>query len=381
MLKKFFIPARLVEAKGRWYIEYYQTQPDTGECPRTRLYGGLNRIKDLKERRKVALAMVRELNKEKLPFGWPYQEPVQDDDITTIADAIKLALDAKRALPRKKSFQTLESKVRPLSQYLKEKKWEEKPIKWFTRSKARAFMTWLDEKKNLTGITYNNYVKDLRSVFGEMIKDNLIDENPWSMMPKRQVEDKKRRTFTQKERLEVAAYVRKVDPWLFCAILMQYYCFVRPSEMRRLKFKDLDLHNGVINLPKDKTKNARPRTVTIPKKALDFFMEMDFPSYPVNYFIFGNNMQPHLSKAVGSGTMYRLHQKYLRELMKNGKLNDISGLQFYSWKDTGITDMSQVLDPYRLKDQTGHVKFEVLLRYYHKQERDARVWGMDVDMI
>ena len=50
---------------------------------------------------------------------------------------------------------------------------------------------------------------------------------------------------------------------------------------------------------------------------------------------------------------------------KKGLLEDIKGIEWYSWKDTGITDALKQMNPEYVRQQTDHQKYETLLKYNH----------------
>lgn len=66
-----YLAARLAIKKDRWEIVFYQTDPTDGKRKRHRETGDLNRIKDLRERKKQACALVTKIN-AMLPEGYPY---------------------------------------------------------------------------------------------------------------------------------------------------------------------------------------------------------------------------------------------------------------------------------------------------------------------
>ncbi len=68
-----YIPARLVKAKDRWYVIYYTQNPVTREFIRERKTFKLNRIKDRRERLRLANSIIQDLN-QKLPNGYPWNE-------------------------------------------------------------------------------------------------------------------------------------------------------------------------------------------------------------------------------------------------------------------------------------------------------------------
>jgi hypothetical protein len=72
--------------------------------------------------------------------------------------------------------------------------------------------------------------------------------------------------------------------------------------------------------------------------------------------------------------MYRLHKGILEDLQREGALGDIAGLQWYSWKDTGITEALEQVPILHVQDQAGHHSPEMTLKYRHKKRKNA---GMD----
>lgn len=168
---------------------------------------------------------------------------------------------------------------------------------------------------------------------------------------------------------------------MFIAALLQYHCLIRPVELTRLRFKYFDLQKGVVNLPGDITKNGKPRRATIPKQSLHYLMELNFANYPTNYFVFGKGLNPHASVAVTDNVCYKWHDKYLKELKKAEKLNDTTGLTWYSWKDTGITDIGKKISPIGLKDQAGHESLDTTMIYYHQDEINIEIRDLDSDIL
>lgn len=57
----------------------------------------------------------------------------------------------------------------------------------------------------------------------------------------------------------------------------------------------------------------------------------------------------------------------MERLKKMGKLHDIDGLQWYSWKDTGITENVRKTSPLATKDQAGHADLSMTGKYYHPE--------------
>lgn len=373
-----FFPAELKAHSWRWYISFRALNPITGKLESFRKTYDMNRIKNLKERRSFAMDMVNRLNKELLPSGYPFEDP----DFKSILEAIDEALEVKRELPRKKSFQSIKSKANILKTYLEEKRLGKLDITEWDRTHCRRFMAWVLETRGVSNTTYNTYINQLKTMWMEMVRDKLIGENPWRDMKMKIPEEKKRRILTDGERVAIIQEAKENDWWLYLAILLQYYCFIRPSELRRLLFRDFDLGKGTVTLSREKTKtHRRGRVLTMPSDVLKVFHHQDFVKNPGNWVVFGKSLKPHPNKPCGQNTMSNRHRLIVQKLFEEGKISHMDGLQFYSWKDTGITNLSQQVSPYKLREQTGHVDFEMLLRYYHNSDVNQEMKKVRVDVL
>jgi len=68
-------------------------------------------------------------------------------------------------------------------------------------------------------------------------------------------------------------------------------------------------------------------------------------------------------------------------LQKAGLLHDIEGIQFYSWKDTGIRDHSERVKLIKLRDQAGHGSTEQTLQYYQPYEVNQEIQSLPFELI
>ena len=63
--------------------------------------------------------------------------------------------------------------------------------------------------------------------------------------------------------------------------------------------------------------------------------------------------------------LYKRHLKLLTRLQRAGRLGDIRGLTWYSWKDTGISTHALKVSPLSARDQAGHADMKYTMLYYH----------------
>jgi len=385
MAKKTFVSrARLVKG-ARWYIDYVRFDTETGIETRHRQEFDLNDIEDLRIREEVGERLAKYLqqfiyDKKKIPADAPAR--------LTVAQAVEQVRVLKMALPRKNSRKTYRAICKKLLTWCERMQYGGLPINEFSRKHCRAFWQGLVGSGDYCGRTLNNYLVCLRTVWNVLIEDEIITENPWSRIKPERVGEKKRRPFADQERAIVAAEIERCDYWLFRGVLLQFFCYIRPVELLRLKFKDFDLARGLVTVQSTEAKSWKKRVSTIPKSVLHYFTDGCFEKYPANLFVFGRvPIKPGVwelcpgHEAISDTRLYKRHRKVLERLKEEGKLNDIGGLSWYSWKDTGISMHTRKTSPVATKDQAGHADLSITSVYYHSEPVNLEYRGLENDLL
>lgn len=387
-----FAPAELVKGADRWYIRFYQLEK--GKQIRYRITFNLNRITNLREREQRASALIQKINwwlasgkpakkfnEEAVDRHLAEEAEVNHLEATNIIAAVQLALDIKGTKVRPASVRTYNSVGSLFLDYLRLKHMDDFTIGNFGKKHAVAYLDYCSVKRKVGATTYNNTIQHLRSIFSELVAREYIKSCPWKLVDyKKKVPPKKRRNFTPAEAKIVLTEIKQVNPTLFLAILIQYTCFLRPSEIRTLRFKDINTKDWSIFLSYDNSKDWTDRYVTIPKAFQQYF-DLDFlaKGNPLHY-IFGPGLQPHANLMCFKHEMYNYHKRILHELKKRGALADITGLQFYSWKDTGITNALEQISIVGVQEQAGHSSPEITMKYRHKKRKNEMIdrWKDDL---
>jgi len=373
MAKKTFVArARLVKGT-RWVIDYTRYDPATGAETRHREGFRLNEIEDLRLREEVAARLIESIE----VFATPKAPKVPDKSATTVADAVEFALSMKRRLPRKNSVRKYETVCRSFLKWCAAHHYAHSSISDFGRRHARAYWDQLSTAKKYRGRTLNNYLATLRALWAELVERETVQENPWAKIKTVRNEEKLRRPFTDEERRTVAAYIEQTDYWLFRGVLLQFFCYIRPVEICRLKFADFDLGAGTVTVKEGNAKSWRRQVKTIPASVMHYFRDGVFDRCPANYYLFGRVgdgatavMQP-APRPIDELRPYKRHARILKRLHADGLLvGDISGLTWYSWKDTGISLHTRKTSPVATKDQAGHCSLAITSVYYHADEQN-----------
>lgn len=359
--KPAYLPARVAEKKDRWEIVYYQTDPADGQRKRHRETSDLNRIRDIKERRRQAAAIVARINKM-LPDGYPYQTPVQIEakkTMLTVRQAVEKALDIKLKTDKYETQKDYRSIGGMFLAWADARRVGEWPITDFTRRGALEFMDHIAERPTRKGgavsnRTWNNYKVKISTIFNELVKREYLPENPFRGISKKPVLGKSRRKCTPEERALIAAWLWQHDYFTFLFITLEYYCLLRGTELRRLRAGDFDFQRGVIILDAEKSKTGRERFPTMTAFVREILSDQRFSRIPANFFVFGDGGAPNPRKAWGRGYAWRHLRRCLEALEKEGRVGDTTGISPYSFKDTGITDWLKLLPLPAVMQQAGH---------------------------
>lgn len=351
-----FLPAALVQGKTRWYIKFHQTNPLTGKRQRFRFTFELNRIKGKRQRIQEARRLINEIN-AMLPVGYPYTDIMDNPKaFSSLEAALRIAERIKCDTDRGYTVKDYKSCTKIFLQWAAGRGYDQQYISKFTKGMALEFLDYVKFERGASNRTYNNYIIRTKALFYALVDREYITENPFKgILPKRN-EPKKRRPFEDDEKKVVAEYIKENHYWLYLALLLQFYCYIRPIELTRLRFKFFNLNDGTIDMPADTTKSKKRRIITIPLIIIHHFFDKRFTDNSGSYLLFGDHLKPAPGANVGEKVrydrMYKMHKRVLRQLQKAGTLQNIDGLTWYSWKDTGATDSDVSI--YADMQQMGH---------------------------
>lgn len=382
--KNIALRARLVKSSARWYIDFTRFDSETGTETRHRQDFDLNDISDLRIREEVGQRLARYIE---VFAPEPRKKPAIETPGQTVRQAVEYAVGLKKALPRKNSRKTYVAIGKKLLAWCERVQYAGLPVRDFGRRHSRAFWDHIAGSGEYRGRSLNNYLVCLRTLWNELQAREIVTENPWTKIKPERVGEKVRRPFTDQERRTVAAEIERTDYWMFRGVLLQFFCYVRPVELLRLRFKNFDLGRGMVTVESSEAKTWKKRVVTIPKSILHYFTDGIFDKHPTNYYLFGRkqigprswSLEPATTQ-ISECRMYKRHRRVLERLRDAGKLGDITGLHWYSWKDTGISMHTRKTSPVATKDQAGHADLSITSVYYHAEPVNVEYRGLENDL-
>ena len=359
-----FYPPRLVEGKV-WYIVYYVVNPLTDELQRIRIK--FNRIKNKGQRRQLARDMMRQLN-DKLESGW---NPLISGNERKTFTPLTVALDDYLKIKGKDSEENSMREYRSLAKFLRNFLADfhlspELPVNQFSEDIAAEMMESL-KLSDIGPQTYNNYLRRLKTLWNWFIEYKYAKRNPFlgfKRYPKK-ILQKIRTTLTRDDRKALFDLLRNENNNYLCICLLCYYCFMRPKEIVLLQVKHLNLNKQFVFVPGTIAKNDKDSVRTIPDAAMPFFKKLPLSGAdPEDYLFSWTNewlFRPGKTQCI-SRYLARYWNDYVRK-----KLGWGLDKQFYSLKDTGMTDMAGYLALPLVQGQADHSSLAITSIYIQKK--------------
>ena len=349
--RKIFVdyqPAELQKGATEWRIVFYAKVPAQNEFKRFR-----KRVPPMspnREREKYAKKMLALIN-QKLDSGWSpfYDNPNnQYKSIDYCADLF-LKMQEKEVqdgIKRPDTLRAWKSFFSNIQKFIEVKRLDIKFVLNIDYFFVNNFLDYIYFEKNNSPSTYNNYLSYIKSFLDWAKNKGYIKQNPADQI--------KTKAKTQKKRVplssEVKQYIKELqqkDFHFYVCCMLTYYCFIRRTELTKLKVSDIHLFESRIVLDGSITKNKKTDCVTIPN-------------------VFLPDLAQHLATANNSDFLFSKDFKTGKTAINPKKISDTwakyrktyrfnDKYQFYSLKDTGIMDLLNAGIPsIKVRDQARH---------------------------
>lgn len=353
-----FRPAEVVHKKET-YVSYYALNPMTGRMERKRIR--CNHVKGKAERLKYARLLCQAVN-ERLYGGWnPFLDELPGAGVT-VAEAVHRFLKAKSRTARERTVETYRSACDMFLQWLKRRGEDGSRCACVTHGTLTAYLAWADSNKNLSNRSWNNYCMFLFTLFDFCKQKGYTASNPAEGLPRRKVDRKVRTVIPPADRKRIKEWFSERIPRYHYVMLMCYRLLVRPNEIVQLRICDIDFKNGLLKIPSTVSKNHGDRVLAVPDDLMGYFRSIE--CFPHKHYIFADCRTFAPGPRRIDPTRIAERWKEMREDMKLP-----ASCQFYSLKDTGITEMLEAgVPPKLVKELAGHHSLEMTERYTHRSE-------------
>lgn len=362
-----------------WYVDFYILDPANNQMHRKKYMFG--RWKSAKARKEMVKQKIEWIVSE-IKNGWnPFVKARTTREFTnweTVMGRYKeyLLASGRKGLLKEKTAYDYQSRIKNFEQFLDETDTHLTYIYEFDRSLCVEFLDYLYFDKDVSAVTRNGYRTWLSTFSSWLIDKGYIskDSNPVTDIKQMREEEKHREPLTKGALAAMREYLSSRNPHFLLACYIEYYVNIRPDEMRHLKIGYIDITNCIVTLPGKFAKNRKRQEVTVPKKVLKLMADLGTFNSPSQCYIFGLDLRPSMQQVA----VNRFRQEWARMRKELGWPDTY---QFYSLKDTGI---SENIDKYGLltaRDQARHADAATTNRYAkvrHTAHVELRDWDGDL---
>lgn len=337
--------ARLIKPKPdaidqRWHIAYSAWNVDLARLVHRKIYQKINdAASSEKDRENIALAIIKQINSDLLAGGYEsrdrneqkeLEDRIAKGHLVSIEEAFTQAVHRKKKL-RKRSRETYAYAANLFIGWAQHTGILQQSIQIISKSRIEAYLNYLVSEKKFTAASHNGQMGFLRTLFEDMIKTGLITANPAKGIARMRGGLGKNTAYNKKQVNKLMKYMDAHEKNMMLFVEVMYYTFMRTNEISLIQMRHIDNPNpGRLYLPRDNSKNALERHITLHPAIIDRLRELKEAHSPDTY-LFSKGMVPgktHLdSKKVGQ--IYRD-----KVLNKCGILDKEYTL--YSWKHTGV---------------------------------------------
>lgn len=238
------------------YVDFYAYDPMRGELRRKKIH--LDHISTKVAQRRHAHVLISTLT-EKLLSGWnPWCDAATSRGFTPIETIIEKYKEYVGRTGRKKTQQCYNSRCNILEEYNSTRL---QPIRYayqYDKAFVIDFLDWVLLDRDSGARTCNNY-KGWCSAFGEfMVQRKYIDSNPAEGIPKLPEDSKFRQPLTEQMMRKLHRHLKQEDPHFLLAVMMEYFTFIRPTELSNLRLRDIEIKRAArIHIERIQQKQAR----------------------------------------------------------------------------------------------------------------------------
>jgi len=382
-----------------WFVYFDYTDKILNKTVRKQYRNGINYAKSRREREKLGNALVTYL-KKKLQSGWnplPAERRAPTDVPKTIREAIEKVIAIKTSSMTEKSVDNYEDISNMFLKWCAKYEYDTLPLRLFSPDIAQAYMDYLLIERNYSGKSHNGQLGILKAICSAIVGkpgkpgrwSNVLSVNPFGGIETMPESVGRNVAYTEEEAKALMQWYKIRDIRVYYAANFMFHCYIRKTELSKLKVRDINWTERTIIINSDSAKNRTQESVTIPEGLMPILEEMNLRSYPPDYYIFGHKMETDRKKickadsisdrhlvclnAIRDEKHYKIKQpatilldkfRYEHEQLFDTIRKIPHDKTFYSWKHTGVVMYWQVVrDVYYLMRQLRHREMNTTMIY------------------
>lgn len=224
------------------------------------------------------------------------------------------------------------------------------------------FLDYVFLDRGVSPRTHNNYRTWLMSFTSWMRRQHLLEGDPLDGVPPMREPGKIRQPLPTAMLRQIREHLAAHDRHFLLAVMMEYYCFIRPEELSQLQVGDIDVKRHAIHVRAEISKNGKSEMVGLNRGIVSLMRELGTLRAPKEWYLFSCRLRPGNVKL--DSRMFRDRWARLRR-----RLNIPREYQFYSLKDSGIRDLANNAGIVIARDQARHSSIAVTNKYLQGRDR------------
>jgi integrase len=252
--------------KEDWHVYYYFKSDVTSDyIKQNPIYYNVNEVGDTVTKR---LKHVRDLRDDvELLLRNGYTPKIE---YTTAKSALSYALSLKKNVLQQTSYIDYENRLSHFLKFLAKKKASNWDIKKIDKSIVNEFLNSILVKSSSRN--RNNTKVVLSSLFSVLEENDFVEYNFVKNIKKLKTTPLRNKTYSQKKVEEIYEYLEENDKEMLLFIKFVSYNFLRPLEVVRLKVKDIDLCEKILQV---RAKNKAVKVKIIPDILVNELLKLD----------------------------------------------------------------------------------------------------------
>ena len=358
-----FTPPKLHKGK-KWYVDFYAYDPADGSMRRKKYH--VDNAGKISDRHRRASELIESLTRL-LRSGWsPWVDSISTRSYILFNEAVNKYTAYIERLPAYHTRKSYSSHLNVLLEYNANRLLPIRYVYQFDTAFVSDFLDYVYLDRETSARTRNNYRQWCQSLAEFFIEKQYLAANPVSKIKDLAELGKKRQPLTAGMLRQLEARIKPKDPWFYLACMMEYYTFIRPTELSYVKVGDISIKEQSVFIAADHSKNKHDGKVGLNTKVIELMIDLGVFQYPSEFYLFGPRVS-HPSEVRSDGEMFR---RRWNKLVRNGMGWD-NCYQFYSLKDSGLRDLANAEGIVIARDQARHSDVSTTNKYL--QGRDAPV--------
>jgi len=347
------------DKNDRWYIVFYAWDSEKNCKIRKRDYD-VNQVA-IHERESFAKNRIEYINQLLKSGAVVAEEATRLEKVrlrsktVSFKDSILEGLEYRKPRLSIRSYKSVRLALNPFFKFVEEN-YRMPYIYDFRHVHGMHYMDWLVDS-GISNKSTNNYISYIRTIFDELVRREIVLDNPFAnVLALPTVVTNKNMSYNAEQVKELMPLIKK-DQDLYDFVQWIYYSSSRPSELMRLRIKQIQVQFKSLFIPAKDTKVRIDLHKSLHSVLIDIYKRRTKDVKDVNSFLFGK---------LGKTSIEPIRENTMAERMRAilDRLKYPPEYTLYSWKHTGIVDAYRNgADIKSIQKMCGHKSLDMTDRY------------------